>query len=226
MSRRKSRTLSPEDRHLWRKVTETVKPKRQTQGMVLRDQSQMAAQTDPKTRFETGLKTAPQAEQTDGKITNKMQDLTGKTGGAKPPAKPPFLSPYRPPVSQPQIQSHLAGFDHKSRKRLKRGQDRLDGTIDLHGLNQEAAHRRLVQFLIQAQRDGARYVLVITGKGRSDNPQTGTRGVLRRAVPHWLTSAELAHLVVGYDTAHIAHGGTGALYVRLRKSDPQGRRPV
>jgi DNA-nicking Smr family endonuclease len=40
---------------------------------------------------------------------------------------------------------------------------------------------------------------------------------LKRNVPRWLGGHELGSLVVGYTTAHIRHGGEGALYVRLRR---------
>ena len=75
---------------------------------------------------------------------------------------------------------------------------------------------RDVRFLRRAQSDGAKFVLVITGKGgRSGDPD---RGVLRRQVPLWLQLPELRDIVVGFEEAHVGHGGEGALYVRLRKA--------
>jgi DNA-nicking Smr family endonuclease len=81
-----------------------------------------------------------------------------------------------------------------------------------------AAHHRLRAFLAARQAAGAKLVLVITGKGRGgDAPPIGEeRGVLRRMVPMWLASAELRPYVVGYEAAGRAHGGEGALYVRIR----------
>jgi DNA-nicking Smr family endonuclease len=60
------------------------------------------------------------------------------------------------------------------------------------------------------------FVLVITGKGRIGGDERET-GVLRRQVPHWLELPEFRTIVVGYEQAHIAHGGAGALYVRVRR---------
>ena len=69
----------------------------------------------------------------------------------------------------------------------------------------------LLRFLHRAQSNGAKTVLVITGKGgRSDSG----RGVLKRQVPMWLALPEFRALVVGFADAAIGHGGEGALYVR------------
>ena len=76
----------------------------------------------------------------------------------------------------------------------------------------------LIAFLQQAYGDGATFVLVITGKGKVSTSSEGERGVLRRQVPHWLDLPELRSLVVGFEQAHIGHGGEGALYVRLRRA--------
>jgi DNA-nicking Smr family endonuclease len=58
-------------------------------------------------------------------------------------------------------------------------------------------------------------VLIITGKGG----RGGEAGVLRRQVPLWLALPEFRDLVIGFEDAHIAHGGEGALYVRLRRRE-------
>ena len=60
------------------------------------------------------------------------------------------------------------------------------------------------------------FVLIITGKGKMG--AESERGVLRRQVPHWLNQPEFRALVVGFEEAHIGHGGEGALYVRIRRA--------
>jgi DNA-nicking Smr family endonuclease len=82
-------------------------------------------------------------------------------------------------------------------------------------MTQDRAHRALLSFLRRAQADGARVVLVITGKGARG--PASEPGVLRRAVPQWLALPEFRSLVVGYEIAHVTHGGEGALYVRVRR---------
>ncbi|MEH6728185.1 MAG: Smr/MutS family protein [Hyphomicrobiales bacterium] len=188
MKRRKLRELSPEERRLWNRVTESVVP----------------AHQEPHYK------------------TIATEPVLQPAKAAKPPkavARRIVMPAYHPPVSTPKQPQPLllSPLDNKSRRRLKRGQDALDATLDLHGMTQAAAHNRLIQFLHQAQAGGARYVLVITGKGKAANPDTGERGVLRRMVPAWLSGPELAFLVAGYDKASISHGGSGALYVRLRR---------
>jgi DNA-nicking Smr family endonuclease len=59
-------------------------------------------------------------------------------------------------------------------------------------------------------------VLVITGKG-TVAPRGMERGVLKREVPLWLGSAEFRPLVIGFEEAASRHGGSGALYVRVRR---------
>ncbi len=85
-------------------------------------------------------------------------------------------------------------------------------------MTQTRAHRALFSFLQRASDDGSTFVLVITGKGRTVGPDA-ERGVLRRQVPEWLSLPEFRALVVGFEEAHIGHGGEGALYVRIRRSE-------
>lgn len=108
-----------------------------------------------------------------------------------------------------------AVLGRRMRARVARGKERIDGRLDLHGLTQSEAHAALLRFLRAAASRGARLVLVITGKGARGD---GERGVLKRQVPQWLSLPEFRALVVGYEDAHIAHGGEGALYVRVRRS--------
>ena len=136
------------------------------------------------------------------------------------PAAPPVTRPPAPQIQirvpeKPRPTPSLAPFDRRLKQRLARGREGIDATIDLHGLTQAEAHAALTHFLRRASAGGARLVLVITGKGGRED--FADRGVLRRQVPHWLTSRELRDHVVGFDAAHVAHGGDGALYVRVRR---------
>jgi DNA-nicking Smr family endonuclease len=109
----------------------------------------------------------------------------------------------------------LAPLETRLRQRLARGRVAVDDTLDLHGYRQDQAHRVLRDFLIRAQARGAKLVLVVTGKGRT----AAEPGILRRAVPLWLEAPELRSVVVGFGEATATHGGSGALYVRLRRKE-------
>jgi DNA-nicking Smr family endonuclease len=110
----------------------------------------------------------------------------------------------------------MAPLGRRARGQLSRGRKEIDARLDLHGMTQTRAHRELFGFLQRARSDGLTFVLVITGKGRAGaDPE---RGVLRRQVPQWLSLPEFRSLVVGFEEAHVGHGGEGALYVRIRRS--------
>lgn len=132
------------------------------------------------------------------------------------PAQRPAASPTRstPPQRSPQA------LDARTLRDLRRERTSIDARIDLHGMRAAEAHRALSAFLRQAQKAGARIVLVVTGKGRSESGDPlSERGVLRRHTPMWLTDGELAAVVSGFSRAADAHGGDGALYVRVRRRE-------
>ncbi len=114
----------------------------------------------------------------------------------------------------------LAGVERRLKAKLSQGRAGVDAVLDLHGMHQHTAFGALRHFLSTAQRDGAKLVLVITGKGErpsADPLEQG--GVLRRSVPHWLSAPELRSIVIGFEEATRPHGGAGALYVRIRRRD-------
>jgi DNA-nicking Smr family endonuclease len=139
----------------------------------------------------------------------------------RPPESAHQASPAPAP---PKIRSPaLAPFDRRLRKKLARGRSLVDDAIDLHGLRQDEAHLALRGFLVAAQNRDAKVVLIVTGKGlgagASGSWPERTGGILYRAVPQWLSSAEFRGIVVGFEEADSGHGGAGALYVRLRRAD-------
>jgi DNA-nicking Smr family endonuclease len=154
------------------------------------------------------------------------------------PRPPPPKSPPHPPtvartISPPQSPKRgapkppppLVPIERRKARRIARGIVEIDDRIDLHGLRQADAERRLRAFLLGARAQGLRTVLVITGKGgargvgpRDDGIERSEPGVLRRSVPMWLEQPELRDCVAGIAPAHIRHGGSGAIYIHLRKA--------
>jgi len=119
-----------------------------------------------------------------------------------------------PPKAQPKPHQPYAAPDPiepRRKRRIVRGHDEIAGRLDLHGLDQDRARRALHDFLLRAHADGARAVLVITGKGRMGD------GVLRRRAPEWLADPALRPIVAGLAQADRHHGGEGAFYIALKR---------
>jgi DNA-nicking Smr family endonuclease len=136
---------------------------------------------------------------------------------AKPTGSPkPLPSSRIPRAPKPESPPPLAPLGRRERSQLSRGRKEIDARLDLHGMTQARAHRALAGFLQRAHHEGLTFVLIITGKGKMG--AESERGVLRRQVPQWLNLPEFRALVIGFEEAHIGHGGEGALYVRIRRS--------
>ena len=102
-------------------------------------------------------------------------------------------------------------IEPRRKRRLSRERDPIEARLDMHGLNSIAAEARLKAFVQQAYANDYRAVLVITGKGIADT------GILKRYAPEWLSDPALGHIVAGVSQAHARHGGSGALYVALKR---------
>ena len=121
---------------------------------------------------------------------------------AQPPASKRLSADAPPPP---------AAIQPRRRRRLAARRERLELAIDLHGHNQDGARRLLTREVLRAWRDGARAILIITGKGAEGE------GVLRRRAPEWLGQPPLRQAVAELGPAHHRHGGDGALYVMLKR---------
>jgi DNA-nicking Smr family endonuclease len=135
---------------------------------------------------------------------------------AKSTDRPPAAfrpRPAPPPSAAVPDISHgrAAGIDRRSAERLSRGRLPIEGRLDLHGMTQAAAVERLAEFIARSEAAGKRCVLVITGKGLASG------GVLRDQVPRWLNLPPNRARVLAFDYAQQQHGGSGALYVLLKR---------
>ncbi|MBY0612848.1 MAG: Smr/MutS family protein [Beijerinckiaceae bacterium] len=163
-------------------------------------------------------------------LLEELVERPGAIGPAPSPAAPPSLPLDPKPQAKPKSPP-LAPIERRLRQRLARGQRAVDAKIDLHGLRQDEAHAALMRFVERAHHDGASLVLVVTGKGgrKARDPDErassafggdlgSSRGVLHRLAPLWLADPAARRFVIGFETAAANHGGSGALYVRIRKS--------
>ena len=200
--RRRSRSLTDDERKLWRAVTKDATPMPRARKTV----SEEPAPSSP---------TLPVEPRT---LAPMRQQAARPAPAAMPPVQP--RAPAGPPP--------LTGLDRRTSQRLARGQMEVEATLDLHGHTQERAHGALLDFLSRGRVRGLRCVLVITGKGASpyarhtlhgaefyDVPER--QGVLRSALPRWLNEADFRAHVSGFQPAHPKHGGGGAFYVWLRR---------
>ena len=162
-------------------------------------------------------------------VARSILPLRGREAHVEPPAaagdetvpapsSPAAAAPPKAPRQKASVP--LAPLGRRLRQRVARGREPIHDRIDLHGMTQSRAHAALLRFLQRAQAGEARIVLVVTGKGtvRAEGDRDSERGVLRRQVPLWLALPEFRSLVVGFEDAHVGHGGEGALYVRLRRA--------
>lgn len=139
-------------------------------------------------------------------------------------AKP--IKPFRlgaaakPKTALPKPAIQPPTMDAKAFGRMKQGKLRPEARIDLHGMTLSQAQPALIDFISRTHRNGARLVLVITGKGKSGEdfgPIPERRGILRQQVPVWFRQAPLGPMILEVAQAHQRHGGGGAFYVYLRR---------
>jgi len=105
------------------------------------------------------------------------------------------------------------GVQHAVLRKLRRGQYAIQADIDLHGLTRINAKHYVSEFLVDCQRRGIRYLRIVHGKGqRSPNG----RGILKDALVGWLSQRDD---VLAFCSAPDREGGTGAIYLILRRSE-------
>lgn len=104
-------------------------------------------------------------------------------------------------------------------RKLKQGRYEAESTLDLHCMNTEVARHEVFEFIEEVYQLGLRSVLVIHGKGarKLDKERSS---ILKGCVDHWLRQLEV---VQAFHSAQPRHGGTGAVYVLLRKSEEKKR---
>jgi DNA-nicking Smr family endonuclease len=187
VSRRRDRTITAEELRLWLEAVRHVVPLRE-------GAPKIGDQVGPiKGSTEASPKPHKRQPSVSNVPTGKKAGLGGGAQGAP----------------------GLVALERRFLRRLRRGTSTPGAVIDLHGLTQDEASRRLAAFLRRCQSQGVKAAVVITGKGTASLKGEG-HGVLRRAVPLWLAGPELRQLVVGFEEAGAGLGGSGALILRIR----------
>ncbi len=187
-----ARSLTPDESALWARVMASVRPIRP------RARSAPAApKTAPAVRAESAAERA-------------LPVASPAPKGAPPVRPQPIAAPVRPKPG--------TTLDGSWDKQLSRGLVSPDRSIDLHGHSLGSAYALLDSALEQAVRDGDRVILLVTGKPPlPSSARPHARGAIRAAVGDWLAGSRHAGAIAAVRGAHPRHGGTGALYIILRR---------
>jgi DNA-nicking Smr family endonuclease len=97
---------------------------------------------------------------------------------------------------------------------LQKGEIPPNKSIDLHGMTRQEAHQEVRRTLLSVRRDNHRCLKVVTGRGQ--NTPDG-HGVLKEALPTWVTTAPLNAHVLALVTAPGRLGGHGAYLILIRR---------
>lgn len=188
MSGNKKKGGKPEDFDLWHRVTEGVTPLKS------------------RNRFHEKMAKIDKAA--DEVAAEKAASKSGRAKRHSHIALPTSAPGVKTPKNISLEIGSAPGVDRRTTDRLRRGKMPIEGRLDLHGHSQESAHRALNSFIDASHTHGKRCVLVVTGKGK---------GILQSAVPRWLNEPYLRPKVLSIEYAQQKDGGTGALYVLLRR---------
>jgi DNA-nicking Smr family endonuclease len=156
------------------------------------------------------------------RVVESVRPLHGEAPPSEPVEEAPRLKAAQPRPAPAPAPARRAvpgtTLDGSWDRRLSRGLVAPDRSLDLHGHNLANAWDLLDRRLEQAIADGARLLLLITGKPPGDG--SGKRGRIRAAVGDWLAASRHAPDIAAVRNAHPRHGGAGALYLVLRKKKP------
>lgn len=103
------------------------------------------------------------------------------------------------------------GVQNSVIRKLKKGQYPLEAELDLHRLTSLQAYEALVTFITQCTQRQIRCIRIIHGKGLSSKEK---RPVLKGKVDRWLRQRDD---ILAFCSARSFDGGTGAVYVLLRR---------
>jgi len=105
------------------------------------------------------------------------------------------------------------GVQHGVFKKLRLGQYQVDARLDLHRKTVDEARKETYQFIKDCSKYGVRSLMLVHGKGER-NPND--IAMLKSCINQWLPEFDE---VLAFHSAQKRHGGTGAVYVLLKKND-------
>ena len=199
MNKDKKNMLSEEDRELWNLITKNDKKYKTSNYLRNKSINTKEIKEDKKKRKNLSLK--DKINIVEKKIIEKQEKREPKLQESKKVME--ILNPEKIP----------SGISLRQAENLRRGKLKPEETIDLHGFTSIQARDYVAKKLIDYYNRSARCVLVITGKGALS--QGG--GVLRKMVPLWLNESTNRKIVLSFTYSTPADGGTGAIYILLKR---------
>ncbi|GAB5453278.1 MAG: DNA endonuclease SmrA [Halioglobus sp.] len=141
-------------------------------------------------------------------VAEELTDRNKLTDTAVAPLDPWYVLSFKRP-----------GVQNGVFRKLKQGRYEAQARLDLHRMTVERARREIFEFVEQSYQYGVRSALIIHGKGET-RPERERASILKGCVDHWLRELDI---VQAFHSALPQHGGTGAVYVLLRKSEEKKR---
>ena len=193
-----ARPLGEDEKALWGRVIASVRPIHRISSSVKAAVKQSPAET---VLSKPAIKTA-------SKPAAKIAPTHSKT---KLPVKAAVKLQTPPPRQKDNLDGH---WD----RRIGKGAVIPDVSIDLHGTGLSGAYTRLDGALEQAIAQQMRVILLVTGKPRNHDRHSGAgRGAIASVVRDWLAASRHAGSIAAVRNAHPRHGGSGALYIILKR---------
>lgn len=139
-------------------------------------------------------------------VQKNINDLSGGYSGG-------YSGDYIEPVDPNAILSYQRpGVQHGVFRSLRLGKYTIDARLDLHLHTVEAARSAVFGFVRDCLEHDVRCALITHGKGEGRKQPA----VLKSCISHWLPQLDA---VLAFHSAQKQHGGSGATYIMLRKSE-------
>lgn len=123
-------------------------------------------------------------------------------------------APFDLSDSDEYVEGAVIGIDPWLVRRLRNGEFAYQAHLDLHGHTRDEARVQIDRFLLEAWQVGKRCVLIIHGRGRNSKDQIP---VLKQFVTGLLARSQWSRYVLAFTSARPYDGGTGAVYILLRR---------
>ena len=105
------------------------------------------------------------------------------------------------------LEGKFADIDGRTAQKIRKNEIKIEARLDLHGMTEAEAFEAVPAFIKKSYAKKLRCILIITGKGQILQPQ----------VPKWLRLPTVKPLILSVTNPEPRLGGTGALYILLRR---------